>query len=252
MYMYTQGHWWSDRVDAPNEYLQRERLGGIALKRNQTYPGNAVSWRFADPEAAVKVAILVRDATPDRFTVVAYNTTGTEQRADMGTWNVVGGIWEMSQGIAPQGGDVAQNNVSTREVEIERSGSLPVSFAPGATTVMTFRLKQKAGVQPEHRPDLGIGDDDVIRKGSRLSVTVHSLGSVAAPGGTLTLETPEGKVLASTPVPALAAPSDLRAKTATVTLTVPAGAPNLLHVKVSTGAPEVTQRNNLVILGKAN
>jgi hypothetical protein len=64
MYMYTQGHWWTDRVEAPNELLQRERLGGIALKRNQTWPGNAVSWRFADPEAALKVAILVRDATP--------------------------------------------------------------------------------------------------------------------------------------------------------------------------------------------
>jgi hypothetical protein len=51
MYMYTQGHWWTDRVDAPNEHLQRERLGGIALRRNQTYPGNAVSWRFADPES---------------------------------------------------------------------------------------------------------------------------------------------------------------------------------------------------------
>src|SRR3546814_6917530 len=52
-YMYTEGHWWSDRVDQPNETLQRERLGGIALKRNQTYPGNAVSWRFADPDGAV-------------------------------------------------------------------------------------------------------------------------------------------------------------------------------------------------------
>src|SRR3546814_5953697 len=68
-YMYTEGHWWSDRVDQPNETLQRERLGGIALKRNQTYPGNAVSWRFADPDGAVNTAILVPDATRDRFRV---------------------------------------------------------------------------------------------------------------------------------------------------------------------------------------
>ncbi|WP_243652424.1 LamG-like jellyroll fold domain-containing protein [Novosphingobium sp. PhB165] len=251
MYMYTEGHWWSDRVEAPNELLQRERLGGIALKRNQTYPGNAVSWRFADPEAAVKVAILVRDATPEQFTVVAYNTTGTEQRADMGTWNVVAGTWEMTQGLAADGSDVAKG-ATPREVELERGGSLPVTFAPGTATVMTFRLKQKAAVQPEHRPDLGIGLDDVTRKGNRLAVTVHSLGSVAAPAGTLTLETPEGKVLASAPVPALAPPTDLLAKTATVTLTVPAGAPEVLHVRVSTGAPEVTQRNNVVILGEAH
>ncbi|WP_068081184.1 LamG-like jellyroll fold domain-containing protein [Novosphingobium rosa] len=250
MYMYTQGHWWTDRVEAPNELLQRERLGGIGLKRGQSYPGNAVSWRFADPEAAVKVAILVRDATPERFTVVAYNTTPSEQRADMGTWNVTAGQWEMTQGIAPSGGDVAQGDVATRMVELERSGSLPVSFAPGATTVMTFRLRQKADTQPEHRPDLGIGADDVVRKGNQLSVTVHSLGSVAAPAGKVMLETAEGKVLATAAVPALEAPGDLRAKTAKVTLTVPGGAPATLRVRVSTGSPEVTQRNNVVTLGE--
>ncbi|WP_404478287.1 LamG-like jellyroll fold domain-containing protein [Novosphingobium sp. BL-52-GroH] len=236
MYMYTHGHWWSDRVEAPNELLQRERLGGIALKRNQTYPGNAVSWRFADPEAAVKVAILVRDATPDRFTVAAYNTTDAEQRADMGTWNVTAGTWTMTQGSV------------SREVELERSGSLPVVFAPGQGTEMTFTLKQKAALQPEHRPDLGIGPDDVVRKGNRLSLTVHSLGSVPAPAGTVTLETVDGKVLASAPIPPLAAPLDLAPKTARVTLSVPAGASRILQVRVSTGGPEITRRNDVVVL----
>ncbi|MFS0848901.1 LamG-like jellyroll fold domain-containing protein [Novosphingobium panipatense] len=252
MYMYTEGHWWSDRVDAPNEYLQRERLGGIALKRNQTYPGNAVSWRFADPESAVKVAILVRDATPEQFTVIGYNTTAREQHAEMGTWNVVAGTWEMTQGLAPDGGDVAQGDVTHREIELERSGSLPVSFAPGTTTVMTFRLKEKAAVQPEHRPDLGIGTDDVVRKGNRVTVTVHSLGSVAAPAGTVTLETPEGRALATAAVPALEAPTDLAPKTARIALAVPAGAPETLHVRVTSGVAEVTRRNDVVVLGREN
>src|SRR3546814_1793988 len=81
--MYTEGHWWSDRVDQPNETLQRERLGGIALKRNQTYPGNAVSWRFADPDGAVNTAILVPDATRDRFRVLGYNVTDAPLAATM-------------------------------------------------------------------------------------------------------------------------------------------------------------------------
>ncbi|MEE4452150.1 LamG-like jellyroll fold domain-containing protein [Novosphingobium resinovorum] len=253
MYMYTEGHWWSDRVDAPNEFLQRERLGGIALKRNQTYPGNAVSWTFADPEAAVKVAILVRDATPEQFTVIACNTSPAEQRADMGTWNVTAGTWEMTQGIAADGGGEASGPVARRTVELERGGSLPVAFAPGTTSVMTFRLAQKAASQPEHRPDLGIGADDVVRKGGRLAVTVHSLGSVAAPGGTVTLETAEGKVLASAAVPPLAAPTDLSPKIAAVTLALPGGgSPTALRVRVrmAGGAPEVTQRNNVVVLGE--
>jgi len=239
MYMYTQGHWWTDRVDAPNEFLQRERLGGIALKRNQTYPGNAVSWRFADPEAAVQVAILVRDATPERFTVEAYNTTATDQRAEMGTWNVTAGTWTMTQGGV------------SHEVEIERGGMVPIVFQPGETGAIAFALKAKAAVQPEHRPDLGIGADDVVRKGNRVSVTVHSLGSVPAPGGTATLETADGTVLASAPIPPLAAPLDLVARTARVTLTVPPGAPRALRVRVSTGAPEVTRRNDVVAVENA-
>jgi hypothetical protein len=97
MFMITRGNG-GPTVEAPNELLQRERLGGIALKRNQTWPGNAVSWRFADPQAAVEVAILVRDATPEHFTVIAHNTRAVPVSAQMGTWNVVAGRWTMTQG----------------------------------------------------------------------------------------------------------------------------------------------------------
>jgi hypothetical protein len=48
MGMMTDGHWWSDRVEQPSDILQRERLGGIALVRGQYWPGNLVSWRFAE------------------------------------------------------------------------------------------------------------------------------------------------------------------------------------------------------------
>lgn len=248
MYMFTEGHWWSDRVDAPNELLQRERLGGIALARNQTYPGNAVSWRFADPEAAVKIAILVRDATPESFKVIAHNTTGTAQQADMGTWNVIAGEWDVTQGIAPDGGDQAQGEIERRTAVLERGGSLPVSFPPNATTVMTFNLRERAAVQPEHRPDLGIGPDDVVRKGKRVTVTVHSLGSVDSPAGTVTLETRAGEAIASAPVPAMEAPRDLLPRTQRINLTIPANAPDQLQVRVSAGVAEVTQRNNIVVL----
>jgi hypothetical protein len=117
---------------------------------------------------------------------------------------------------------------------------------------MTFRLKEKAAVQPEHRPDLGIGTDDVVRKGNRVTVTVHSLGSVAAPAGTVTLETPEGRALATAAVPALEAPTDLAPKTARIALAVPAGAPETLHVRVTSGVAEVTRRNDVVVLGREN
>ena len=44
MYMMTDGHWWSDRVEIPSETLQRSRLGGVALKRNWIWAGASVSY----------------------------------------------------------------------------------------------------------------------------------------------------------------------------------------------------------------
>jgi len=233
-YMYTEGHWWSDRVDQPNEILQRERLGGIALRRNQTWPGNAVSWRFDDPEGALKTAILVPGATPTHFKVIAYNTGDTPQSAEMSTWNVQAGEWEMV------------TNGTTTPLHLERSAATRVTFAPHATTEIEFTLKTP-GEEVATRPDLGIGGDDVVVKGGRLSVTVHSLGAKDAEGGTLTVEDASGKALASAPIPALAAPLDLTPKTATLKLTMPKRAARI-RVALPGNAPEVTQLNNVVKL----
>jgi hypothetical protein len=225
----------------PNEILQRERLGGIALSRNQTYPGNAVSWRFDQPDAATQVAILMPDATTDHFKVIAYNASDATQQATMTTWNVTGGQWKMT-------GDDGD-----RELTLDRSASTQVSFAPHKTTTLEFTLV-KAG-EPNHvRPDLGIGVDDVAVSGKTVSVTVHSLGSVAASGGTVTLVGADGAALGTAAVPALAAPTDLLPKTTVVKLAMPAGvAANTVTVRVALpdNAPEVTMLNNAVPLSAA-
>jgi hypothetical protein len=233
-YMYTEGHWWSDRVDQPNEILQRERLGGIALRRNQTWPGNAVSWRFDDPEGALKTAILVPGATPTHFKVIAYNTGDTPQSAEMSTWNVAAGEWEMTSGG------------TTTPLHLERSAATRVTFAAHATTEIEFTLKTPGG-DVATRPDLGIGSDDVVAKGGKLAVTVHSLGATPSPGATLTIEDASGKALATAAIPALAAPLDLAPKTATVRLTLPKGAVRV-RVALPGNAAEVTQLNNVVTL----
>ena len=90
-YMNTEGHWWSDRVEAPSEFLQRARLGGIALKRNQSWPGHTVSWRFDRDGAAEQVALLVHAPSRERFTVTSYNLGTRTIGADMTGWNVASG-----------------------------------------------------------------------------------------------------------------------------------------------------------------
>lgn len=232
-YMYTEGHWWSDRVDQPNEILQRERLGGIALRRNQTWPGNSVSWRFAEAGAAEQVAILVPGATMGTFKVIAWNTSGRPQKADMTAWNVTAGRWKMT------------GSSGTSEITLERSASIPLVFAPGEN-VFEFALVAP-GVPTDQRGDLGIGIDDIAMTKRAMTVTVHSLGAIDTPGGTLSLEDAAGRVLATAPVPPLGAPLDLQPKTAKVTLTVPAGAVRV-RVALIGNAPETTLLNNVVAL----
>lgn len=250
MALYTEGHWWSDRVEQPNDVLQRERLGGIALKRNQTWPGNTVSWRFATPDAAEKVAILLPGATRDRFRVIAYNTTDQAQSATMTAWNVTAGVWTMQRATSTDGGKTLTATGTSTTLPLERSGWTVVSFAPHTTTVLDFAL-QVAGSPVESRPDLGIGRNDVVVTGRRVTVTVHSLGSVPTTPGRVWLTHAGDGIIADATIPALPAPSDLLPRTTTVTLTLRRGFdPETLVARVGMidQSAEVTQLNNAVAL----
>ncbi|MFL5296794.1 MAG: LamG-like jellyroll fold domain-containing protein [Phenylobacterium sp.] len=245
MYMMTEGHWWSDRVEIPSELLQRSRLGGVALKRNWIWPGATVSWRFDRPDAAEQVAILVPGATPTHFKVIAFNTSDRPVRAAMTGWTVTAGEWTMTSGTDANGDDAADAPVR-RTVPLEKSASVAVEFAPRQTTVLEFTLA-KAGPPTETRPDLGVGAGDVVRKGRQVSVTVHSLGALDAPAGRVWIENADGKVAAEAATPPLKAPTDLKPKTAVVKLMLPAAFdPKGAQVRVAIpgGAREVTQLNN--------
>lgn len=253
MALYTEGHWWSDRVEQPSEILQRERLGGVALKRNQTWPGNTVSWRFAAPGAAEQVAILVPGATREHFRVIAYNTSDRVQHAEMTAWNVAAGAWTMQAAASSDGGKTLAPAGASSTVALERSASTDVRFTPGTTTVLDFTLKTP-GTPVETRADLGIGRDDVVLRGRRMSVTVHSLGAIATTGGRAWLTGADGAVVAQVAVPPLAAPIDLTPRTATVVLTLPAGidpAGVTVRVALADDAAEVTRLNNAVPLPQA-
>ncbi|HWA62557.1 MAG TPA: LamG domain-containing protein, partial [Caulobacteraceae bacterium] len=248
MYSQTEGHWWTDRVEVSSEFLQRARLGGIGLMRNWISPGATVSWRFDDDADAEKVAILVRGATPTHFQVIAFNTTARPLRATMTGWNVAAGEWRMTSGVDANGDDRADGAVETRDLPLEKSLGVPVTFAPGTTTVLTFDLATP-GPPTETRADLGVGTDDVRRSGRSVEVTVHSLGFLDAPAGEVVVEDAAGKAVAHAPVPPLKAPKDLQPKTAVVRLTLPAGFDAKgAHVRVTLPVAEVTQLNNAVAL----
>jgi hypothetical protein len=232
MYMMTEGHWWIDRVEVPSDFLQRSRMGGIALERNAIYPGNTVSWRFpGGPDDGVNVAILMPGATRDHFKVIAYNVTGKPIKAIMTAWNVTAGQWTMQSGAA------------SKSIDLEKTESVDVVFAPHKTTELEFTLKTP-GPAVETRPDLGIGVDDVKPVDGGVEVTVHSLGALPAPAGTVSVLDAHGKVLASAPTPPLPAPTDLEPHTAVVKIALPAGTRDAtVHVGLD-GVKEITQLNN--------
>ena len=78
-------------------------------------------------------------------------------------------------------------------------------------------------------------------------MTVHSLGAVATPAGTLRVEDASGRTVASAAIPALPAPLDLRPKIAEVRVTLPAAVRGgRVRIGLPGDAPEVTRLNNEV------
>jgi hypothetical protein len=249
-YINTEGSLWIDRVGVPTAELQRARLGGVALVRNALYPGHAVSWDFAAPAGDQSLAILVSDATATSFKVIAYNLETFPVQAAMTGWNIDPGVWEITQGLDTNGDDVADQALTTRTAAFERSRSVGLTFAPRATTVLTFKLKTP-GTPYWTRPDLGIDPEDVTVQGREVRVTVHSLGSVPSPATSVVLRDPAGRALATAELAGLPAPVDLRPKTAVVTLRLPEGAdPRGCTVEIDPDhrLEEITARNNSVQL----
>ena len=224
--------------------------------RNYCYPGNAVSWSFASPANDQSVAILVPEAAPDHVRIIAYNLERVPVTAHMTGWEVDPGDWTMTQGTqasignAPPTPDAPVQNLETRSVPFERSKSIAITFAPRTTTVIELKLATK-GVPYWSRPDLGIDPEDVKIDGSKMTVTVHSVGAVDAPESKIVLRSRDGKTLTTAEVPALKAPLDLTPKTAQVTLAIPAnislkGA--TVTVECGGAVPEITLMNNSVAL----
>ena len=165
-------------------------------------------------------------------------------------WNIDPGTWEIAQGIDTNNDDVADGAIATRTEKFERSRSFALTFAPRATTVLTFKLKTP-GTPYWSRPDLGLDREDATLANGTLKVRVHSTGSVAAPASSIVLRNAAGKIVATAATPALAAPTDLLPKVAEVSLRVPAGfspAGATVEIDPEHQLEEITTRNNAVKL----
>lgn len=235
MWMITEAHWWSDRVELFSDTLQRSRLGGLALRRNQMFPGHLVSWRFAEPDTAEQVGILVSEATPKHFKVTAFNLTDQPIRSVMTGWGVEAGKWRVTSSTGPE-----------RQIEFERTAGVDLEFPARKPVTWEFTLLE-AHEPVSGRADLGIGADDVRVDGSGVRVTVHNLGTRDAGAATVTLEDAAGRVLARAATPALAGVKNFQVSSAQVKLAYRAASTQGLKVRVTAASAEreITLLNNV-------
>ena len=242
--MMTDDQWWVDRVEIPTQELQRQRLGGVALWRNAIVQGNAVSWRFADEAQATDLAILVRDPSRNRLKIIAHNLSDRPVTATLTGAQTATGRWSLTQGVDAEGDDAAEQTTASRSVDFGQGFGVDLTFPPGVTTVIDLALDGPE-IDVRDRPDLGIGPRDLTWRRGGLEVVVHSIGSRDAGPAKLVLEAADGRILAEGAIPALAAPNDLKPKTATVRLAPSRGADLTgARVRIVSEAAEITTGNN--------
>lgn len=247
-YVNTEGSLWIDRVGVPTGELQHTRLGGLALIRGAIQPGHAVSWNFAAPANEQSVGIIIPDASPIAFTVIAYNLEATPVRATMTGWNIDPGRWEITEGIDTNDDNIADQALRTRDETFERSRDVALVFPPRATTVVRLTLKSP-GTPYWSRPDLGLDPEDVQFHDGALHVRIHSLGAINSPAAEVGFRTPDGRLIATSPIPGLAAPDDLSPKITEVILLLPEGvrpAGGVVEIDPDHHLEEITRRNNIV------
>jgi hypothetical protein len=204
MYLYTDAQQYDDRIWIPMLSTQRERLGGVAHYRNYIYPGHAVSWENTGGE----VAFLVPAAKQDSLRVVAYNTGAAPRRVRARVWQLENGRYEVA--VKDSSGAV----LSTQTMKLKRYS--PVDFEAPAKQQVTVEFRQLSKLRPvAELPDLAIAREE-MRDNGGLEVTVHNIGGMDSRAFKVTVRDASGKVLGESKGPALAAPDDLKPKTAVV------------------------------------
>lgn len=243
----TEGSVWIDRVVMPDNDLQADRLGGVALARiTNIYQQNYVSWKINKPATYESLAIYLSHAGASGIDILAYNLEQAPVSTNMTLWNVRPERWSVRQGIDTNDDQQIDTDSTTRLVDVERGESLQLVFAPHKNTVVKLVLVTPAKTDYEQRPDLGINPADVKVNGDTVSVRVYSIGAVDAPATILTLKDAKGNRIGTVTVPALKAPLELLPIWTEVKITAPA------NTDLSSGTVELDPEKKMIQITRIN
>ena len=243
----TDGSVWIDRVVSPNNDLQTDRLGGVALARIQNiYQQHYLGWKINKPAGYESVALFVTKANASHISLLAYNLDPATVTAEMTLWNIQPGRWRIRQGQDVNDDQQIDAGYTERLVDLERGESLKPLFPPHKTTILELELVTPAKTDYSQRPDLGMDPEGVRVEGDTISVRVYSLGAIDAPATVLVVKDAKGVRIATASVPALQAPVDLLPRWVEVKIRIPARA------DVSSGSVELDPEKKMVQITRLN
>lgn len=211
-YIMTEGSLWIDRIGFSCVSIQDSRMGGVMMNRSEHLaPSNLINWEFPQSDDAEKLGILVTNPALDGFEIEFFNTAAKPINATLRGQIVLGGEWELS---LPDG--------KTRRIQFGREKSVSLSVPPMREYKISMRLVGP-GREDCLKPDLGIGSEDISITTNNIGVTVHNLGSKDISSAVVALIDSKGKTLAEVSTDAIPSPGDLKPKTTSVSIPIPAG-----------------------------
>lgn len=239
-WLLTEAEPFTDRIGVPGANLLSRLYLGDWTSGKSHVPGHWVSWEGG----GLDYAAAVLDARPDHLRAIVYSFHEQPAPMTMRIWRLPHGRYRTSVGVDSDGDDAADAQIVTGEQELWRyDGALAFSAQPGQTMVIELELLEELE-DVRGRPDLAIDAGDVTREGNTLSVTVHNIGGSAAPASVVQVLGEKGEI-ATAQVPTLEAPLDLKPRTITVRIDLPAGAqPTSVLLDPEGAIDEVTEANN--------
>ncbi|MCD6307423.1 MAG: hypothetical protein J7M24_00350, partial [Candidatus Latescibacteria bacterium] len=189
-------------------------IGEIYTRYSQNTRGDDVMARFSvgvgwPVGGGPDLARLVEFSGNDRLTVSLYSFDTVERdvtarlfRLDPGTYHVT---------LRDDSGRL----VRERDISIRRFANVPLLIPPRLPVTLDIR-QTSVSPEPAALPDLATSDYYISRDGSSLTVTVHNIGTAAAPACDLTVYDMAGEVLKTVKIPAIAGAADFVPKQAVV------------------------------------
>jgi hypothetical protein len=246
-YINTVGTVWIDRIVSPDNDIQTDRLGGVALARiNNTYPQNYLGWKMEKPANYTSMAFFVSKASAQAINILAYNLEQRTVNTNMSVWNIKPGKWKVIQGLDHNNDGQMDGGTTVKIVNLEPGASLKLSFPARKNTLIRLELVQADVVASNKRTDLGIAPTDVKLTGNQLSIRIYNVSSVDAPPTTLLVKDATGKAIKTVAIPAIKAPLDLLPKWADVMVSLPADA------KLSSGSVTLDPEKKLLQITRLN